>query len=335
MSSPLLIPRNRRKQGIYLSQVGNRLIAGLLFFTLSMVLAGCSFTPTGHFSQPPGIPAKAMVENVPFYAQDELQCGPASLAMALNWSGVDVKPSDLSPEVFTPGLKGSLQNSLIGSTRRHGRVAYPISGAGPLMTEISAGHPVIVLVNLAFSWYPQWHYAVVIGYDQVEKEIILHSGLTEGEVISFWAFNNIWKRGDYWGLLVLPPHRLPELAEESKWVAAVAGLEKAGQWEAAATGYATALERWNQSFIAWMGLGNSKYNLKELDSSADAFSRASQLQPENGLAYNNLANVLAEQGKLEEALTAAQRAVDLGGPFQDTFRQTLAEIKRMKKNKVE
>ena len=112
-------------------------------------------------------------------------------------------------------------------------------------------------------------------------------------------------------------------------------LEKTGQWEAAATGYATAHERWNQSFIAWMGLGNSKYNLKEFDSSADAFSRASQLQPENGLAYNNLANILAEQGKREEALTAAQRAVDLGGPFQDTFRQTLAEIKRMEKNKVE
>ncbi len=332
MFSPLLITRNRCKQGLYLSQVGNRLIAGLLFFALCVVLAGCSFTPTGHFSQPPGLPTKAMVENVPFYAQDELQCGPASLAMALNWSGVDVNPSDLTSEVFTPGLKGSLQSSLIGSTRRHGRVAYPISGAGPLLTEISAGHPVIVLVNLAFSWYPKWHYAVVIGYDQEEEEIILHSGLTDGQVMSFRTFNNIWKRGDYWGLLVLPPNRLPELAEESKWIAAVAGLENTGQWQAAATGYASALERWNKSFVAWMGLGNSKYNLKELDSSADAFSRASQLQPENGLAYNNLANVLAEQGKREEALTAAQRAVDLGGPFQDTFRQTLDEIKRMEKN---
>ena len=318
-----------------LSQVGNRLIADLLFFTLSMVLAGCSFTPTGHFSQPPGIPTRAMVENVPFYPQDELQCGPASLAMALNWSGVAVKPSDLTPEVYTPGLKGSLQNSLIGSTRRHGRVAYQISGAEPLMTEISAGHPVIVLVNLAFSWYPKWHYAVVIGYDQEEEELILHSGLTDGEVISFWTFNNIWKRGDYWGLLVLPPNRLPELAEEGKWVAAVAGLEKAGQWEAAATGYATALERWSQSFVAWMGLGNSKYNLKELDASAEAFYRAAQLQPENGLAYNNLAYVLAEQGQLQEALTAAQRAVDLGGPFQNTFRQTLDEIKRMEINEEE
>jgi hypothetical protein len=45
------------------------------------------------------------------------------------------------------------------------------------------------------------------------------------------------------------------------------------------------------------------------------------------MAFNNLAHVLAEQGRLQEALTAAQRAVDLGGPFIDTFRQTLEEVK--------
>ncbi len=320
---------------MYLSQVGNRLIAGLLFLALCVVLAGCNILPSGYLSQSPERPIKAMVKDVPFFAQDELQCGPAALAMVLNWSGVTVKPSDLSSEVYTPGLKGSLQNSLIGSARRHGRVAYPIAGIDALMTEISAGHPVIVLVNLGFYWYPQWHYAVVIGYDQEKEKVILHSGLTVGEVISFWTFNNIWKRSDYWGLLVQPPNRLPAVAEQNVWLTAVAGLEHAGQWQAAATGYATALKRWNKSFIAWMGLGNSKYNLHELDSSADAFHHATQLQPENGLAYNNLAHVLTEQGKREEALIAAQRAVDLGGPFQDTFRQTLDEIKRMKMNKEE
>lgn len=330
-----LTTHDKCKQGVPLSQVGNRLIAGLLFLALCNVLAGCSLTPPGYLSQSSGRPTKAMVEDVPFFAQDELQCGPAALAMVLNWSGVTVKPSDLSSEVYTPGLKGSLQNSLIGSARRHGRVAYPIDGIDALMSEISAGHPVIVLVNLGLSWYPQWHYAVVIGYDQEKEEVLLHSGPTAREVISFWTFNNIWKRSDYWGLLVQPPNQLPAIAEEDKWLSAVSGVENTGQWQAAATGYTTALKRWNKSFIAWMGIGNSKYNLHELDSSADAFYQATQLQPENGLAYNNLAYVLAEQGKWNEALTAAQRAVDLSGPFQETFRQTLDEIKGMETNKEE
>ena len=82
-----------------------------------------------------------------------------------------------------------------------------------------------------------------------------------------------------------------------------------------------------------MGLGNSKYKLGDLDSSADAFQQATLIQPENGMAYNNWAHVLAEQGKLDEALLAAQYAVDLSGPFQDTFRNTLNEIKGMKLNK--
>ena len=109
----------------------------------------------------------------------------------------------------------------------------------------------------------------------------------------------------------------------------MAGLESAGQWSSAVLGYTTALKRWDKSFIAWMGLGNSLYNQNKLAASADAFRRATELQPENGMAFNNLAHVLAEQGSLDEALAAARRAVGIGGPFRDTFSQTLKEIELM------
>ena len=330
MFSPLLSTHAEGQPARQLRQVGKQLFAGLLFFLLGTVMSGCSLVPSSYFSQDYGRPQKTMIEEVPFFPQDDLQCGPAALAMALNWSGVAATPSQLSSEVYTPGLKGSLQGSLIGGARRHGRVAYPIEGIEAMMTEVTAGNPVIVLVNLSFAWYPKWHYAVVIGYDQAKKKVILHSGLTAGEVLGFWTFNNIWRRGDYWGLLVLPPDRLPATATETAWLKAVAGLEKAGEWQGAASGYGVALERWDKSFIAWMGLGNSRYALRELDAAAEAFRQATQLQPKNGMAYNNWANVLAEQGQMDEALTAAQRAVELGGPFQDIFRQTLEEIKESK-----
>lgn len=330
MSSRLLKSQTSHKQEMDLRQVGNQWVADLLLLVLLLVLSGCSTAPSTYTAKRPGMPAQVMVEGVPFFAQDELQCGPAALAMALNWSGSKVTPAELSSEVYTPGLKGSLQSSLIGSARRHGRVAYPISGIDSLFTEISAGHPVIVLVNLGLSWYPQWHYAVVIGYDQVAEEVTLHSGPTAGKTTNFRTFNNIWKRGDYWGLLVLPPDRLPEVAEEREWLNAVAGLEKTGQWQAAATAYSAALERWSNSFLAWMGLGNSKYSLFDFEASADAFSQAARIQPGNGVVYNNWAYALAEQGKLNEALATAQHAVDLGGPHRDAFLKTLAEIRGMR-----
>lgn len=307
-------------------QADSHVLVGLLFFVLSLALSGCAFLSAGPLHQAPGGPVRAMVENVPFFAQEELQCGPAALAMALNWSGTAVQPSELVPEVFTPGLKGSLQSALIGASRRHGRVAYPIAGSEALLTELSAGHPVIVLVNLGLSWYPKWHYAVAIGFDQEREEIILHSGLTAEEHLSSRVFLNVWRRSDYWGLLVLPPERLPAGAGEGEWLEAVAGLEMTGQWQGAAVGYSAALKQWPNSFVAWMGLGNSRYSLHDLAGSAAAFRQATLLQPENGMPFNNLAEVLNSLGKRDEALAAAQRAVELGGPHRDDFRQTLKEI---------
>lgn len=327
MSSPSLT-RNAEDQGVSRkNRAGSHLIAGLLFFALAMTLPACSLLPSGQLPQQPESPARAMVEGVPFFAQDEWQCGPAALAMALNWSGLDLQPADLTAEVYSPGLKGSLQSALIGAARRHGRVAYPITGSEALVAEVAAGNPVIVLVNLSFFWYPKWHYAVVIGYDQHAGEVILHSGLTAREVLSARLFRNLWRRSEDWGLLVLPPERLPAGAEEGAWLAAVAGLENTGQWQAAASGYAAALQKWQASFGAWMGLGNSSYGLHDLDGAARAFAQATRLQPQSGTAFNNLAHVLAEQGRLQEALVAAERAVALGGPLIDTFRQTLDEVK--------
>jgi len=327
MFSPLLATGAKRQSQSRFLQAGSQVIAGLLYFALSLVLSGCGLMSTGPLLQTPGGPAKAMVANVPFFAQEELQCGPAALAMTLNWSGIAVQPADLTPEDFTPDLKGSLQSALIGATRRHGRVAYPIAGSEALLAEVSAGNPVIVLVNLGLSWYPKWHYAVVIGFDQEREEIILHSGLIANEHLIYRVFLNIWQRGEYWGLLVLPPDRLPATADEGLWLEAVAGLERTGQWPGAADGYGAALKRWPKSFVAWMGLGNSRYSLHDLDGSVEAFRRATLLQPENGIPFNNLAQVLNDQGKRQEALAAAQRAVDLGGPLLDDFRQTLEEIK--------
>jgi hypothetical protein len=327
MFSLLLTTVDKQQAHSCFLQADRQLFFGLLFFALLLILPGCGILSAGSLHQTPGGPVRAIVDNVPFFAQEEFQCGPAALAMTLNWSGIAVQPSDLTPEVFTPDLKGSLQSALIGATRRHGRVAYPVTGSKALLAEVSAGNPVIVLVNLGLSWYPKWHYAVVIGFDQEDGEIILHSGLIANEHLSSRVFLNIWQRSEYWGLLVLPPDRLPVGVQEADWLEAVAGLELTGQWQEAATGYNAALKRWPNNFAAWMGLGNSRFSLSDLAGSAEAFQRAAQLQPANGIPYNNLAEVLSNQGKQKEALTAAQRAVDLGGPLLDNFRQTLYNIK--------
>jgi tetratricopeptide (TPR) repeat protein len=185
---------------------------------------------------------------------------------------------------------------------------------------------VIVLQNIGLSWIPVWHYAVVIGYDFQKNTVILRSGITERKEMSFYTFEKTWARSDFWGMIVLKPTQLPAIAREKDYLAAVFGLEKSRQFQAASEGYQTALTRWPQSLIAYMGLGNSVYALGDLQSAEDAFRTAVENHPRAAGAFNNLAQVLLEQGRKREALKAAQRAVAIGGPLSEIYESTLKMI---------
>lgn len=272
------------------------------------------------------VPASVELDTVPFYPQDAYQCGPATLAMALTWSGLPITPEALKDQIYTPSRKGSLQMAMVGATRRHGKIAYEISDPESIFPEIAAGHPVIILQNLGLSWLPVWHYAVVIGYDVPQQDVILRSGTTKRKVMPYYLFQKTWDRSNYWGLMVLEPTQMPVLAKENKYLAAVLGLEKSRHFQDAIAGYQTALTRWPQSLTARMGLGNSYYYLADLKGAENAFREATEFHPQSAPPYNNLAQVLLEQGRKQEALVAAQKAVALGGPMKSESEKTLREI---------
>jgi hypothetical protein len=246
--------------------------------------------------------------------------------MALNWSGDGVTPEELSPQVYTPGRGGSLQTGLVAAARRHGRVAYPIRKLDALLMEVAAGSPVVVLQNLGFSGYSVWHYAVVIGYDLPGEEILLRSGDDPRKRMSLRLFERTWARSEHWGLLVLPPHRVPASVDPNLYLEAILGVERAQHWGAAAEAYGVAAARWPDSLGAWIGLGNSRYALGDLSGAEEAFRRAAGVHPDAAPAFNNLAHVLEEQGRREEALVAARQAVALGGLNARVYQETLRRI---------
>ncbi len=298
----------------------------MLVVILGYVTGCASFRHMEMPSLPDDLPAQHELTEVPFFPQEKYQCGPAALAMAINWSGLPLQPEDLVDEVYTPSRKGSLQVAVIAATRRHGRLAYEISDLESIFSEISEGYPIIILQNLGTSWLPVWHYAVVIGYDTERKTIILRSGTTARKIMSFGVFEKTWARSEYWGILVLQPTQLPAVVVEQNYVTAVIGLERARRYREAVSGYRTALTRWPESLSARMGLGNSYYALGELKKSEAVFRETIQLHPEEGSAYNNLAQVFMEQGHYRDALAAAKKAVSLGGPLKAVYQETLTEI---------
>lgn len=316
-SSVMAIPMAR--DGLFLG--------GLIIVWL---LSACAGAPQSRqlLAVPGALPAHAELRTTPFFPQQQYQCGPAALATVLNVAGEAIQPEQLVDEIYLPARKGSLQLEILASARRHQRLPYRIDGKlRALLTEIAAGNPVLVLQNLALSWTPQWHYAVAIGYDLAQGEIILRSGNEARHRIALDTFEHTWARGSYWGIVVMPLDTLPATVTAERYLRAVVALENTRQWRAAYQAYGTALRRWPKQLIALMGQGNSAYALHDLDAASAAFRRAVEYHPDAAAAHNNLAQVLLEQGKLAEAETHAQRAVALGGPQQASYGATLADIR--------
>lgn len=271
------------------------------------------------------IPRQVELTNVPFYPQQARYCGPAALAMVLAWSGLSVTQEEIAEQTYSPGREGTLRSDVLGAARRNGRLAAQVTSMDAILREVAAGHPVLVFQNLALSWFPQWHFAVVIGYDLEAGEIILHSGENPRRVTKLATFARTWQRGDQWALVVLPPDQMPVSADLPEILQAAAGLERADQPAAAASTYANALARWPASLAAGMGLGNARYAMQDFDGAGAAFHAATVSHPDDPAPWNNLAYARARQGRLDAAIEAAQEAV-LRGRGNPAYSNTLREI---------
>jgi len=299
----------------------------LLAAVFALAAGACSTPQTDYLRQHPGaVPQRGAVAEPVFFAQRTKECGPAALAMVLAQSGVPVSRDDLVDEVYNPGREGSLTPAILAAARRHARIAYPVRDLTGLLGAVSRGRPVLVLQNLALAWFPQWHYAVVVGYDLGQGTVTLHSGTTRFLSMPLETFEHTWARGGNWALLTLRPGEFPEPVDEKLYVKAIAGVERAGHARVAADAYRAAVARWPDNLIALMGLGNALYKLGDYRAAADAFRTASQRHPRDAAAFNNLAYVLAGLGELDEAEKAARTAIARGGGNVATYRDTLRGI---------
>jgi tetratricopeptide (TPR) repeat protein len=275
------------------------------------------------------LPQQAELSEVPFYPQETHQCGPASLAMVLDSGGAKVTPQELTSQVYLPGREGSLQVEMLAAARRNGMLAYELAPKlDDVLAEVASGTPVVVLQNLALSWYPIWHYAVVVGYDLPRGEIVLRSGLERRQVLPLTTFEHTWERAGYWAMLALPPGAVPRTATEAGYMSAAVALEMTGQPKSAEAAYESALRRWPDNLTARIGMGNTAYALGDITRAENAYRQAALDHPDSQIAYNNLAQTLADQKRYAEALAAANQAVSLGGPEQPAAQDTLEQIKK-------
>ncbi|WP_285275445.1 PA2778 family cysteine peptidase [Halopseudomonas bauzanensis] len=247
-------------------------------------------------------PTRVMLDEVPFHAQDAYQCGPASLAMVLNHRKIAATPDELKDRVYLPERNGTLQVEMISAARDRDLLVYPLEKQlEAILSELNAGNPVLVMQNLAFDWYPQWHYAVVIGYDLSAEEMIVHSGLNAAQREPFQVFMRTWDRADRWARVMLPPGELPATANPLTYLKAASDLEQTGRLDSALRSYQTAAAEWPEQPAARLGLGNTYWALDERRTALDHFQRLVNDFPNFQPGWNNLATGLETLGCTTQA----------------------------------
>jgi len=258
---------------------------------------------------PSDLPARVEWAQVPFFPQDINQCGPAALATALGAVGVPIAPEVLGTAVFVPAREGSLQIEMLAAPRRHGHIATRIRpDLISLLREVAAGQAPVVLLNLGLSIQPLWHYAVVVGYDLPAGQILLRSGTVKREVMPLSTFEHTWARSSQWAFVVLPPDRLPAQADEAAVTEARVAFERVAPAPQAAQAYRTALQRWPDSLLLGLGLGNALYAAGALADAEAAYAQVAQ-RHDSAPAWHNLARVRLERRDLSGARTAADAAM--------------------------
>ena len=276
--------------------------------------------------------ARLELEAVPFFAQTEYQCGPAALATILAAAGASVTPEALADAVYIAGLRGSLQPELLGATRRQGFIPYVLEPRpAALFAELAANRPVLVLQNLGFKRAPVWHYAVVVGVDPSADRVILRSGTERRRTERTQRFLRSWQRGENWAFVALPPGSVPATATAARYVRAVSGAETLLSPPAADAAYRTALERWPQDELVLFAAATRKNDEGDLTAATALYRDLLVLSPEHAAARNNLANVLAERGCLDQALAEARTAfalVSSGDALYGAISDTVADIER-------
>ena len=306
-------------------------LRGIVALSAAALIAGCAHhaSPLPDAVDRLGAQARVELADVPFFPQQDYQCGPAALAAALRYSGSTVTPEDLAPQVYLPGKEGSLPIEMTAAVRRHDRIAYTVQPELlALLAELQAGHPVVVFQNLGLASLPVWHFAVLIGYSKQDDDVVLRSGRDERRTMSAHEFLRTWELGGRWALVVLRPGQLPGTDDPDGYLRAIAATEAVRGASGLADAYLAAVRRWPDNTVARFGYANALQASGQVRDAIEQYRTLIAQHPGQVAALNNLADALNRQGCRAEALAVIDRALAEGGtgPLREVLEQTRREI---------
>jgi len=277
----------------------------------------------------PAGPAAQVIPNVPLQKWGVESCGAGSLSTVLQHYG-DTTSLQTWDDTLPKTRGGVLSIDMLIAARKHGFDAQLVTGTPDVVeSELAAGRPVILMlrvVDTIGSKFDFFHYIVVDGLDRDRGLIRTQWGDQQGRWTTFAKLEKPWAGGGHAAILI---HPRDEMTDQLR---AAVVLEEKGDYAAAAKSYRDLLSRHPDSALLWTNLGNADMQLGKRAEAEIDFRKALDADPAARDAMNNLAWLLYQQKRLDEAETFARKAASLHGPDSYLVLDTLARVLAAKGN---
>jgi Tetratricopeptide repeat/Peptidase C39 family len=300
-------------------------LQGRAWNTLALVLPLLLFNACVYWtpmSRRPSTQA-AVIPDVPMQKWDIKSCGAGSLSAVLQHHG-DTTTMD-EWQASLPKTRGGVMSiDLVLAARQKGFDAELVTGNAALVeAEVRDGRPVILMLQVI--QYPGksldfFHYIVIDGYDPRKNLFRTQFGDGKARWAPMSRMAGAWNKTKNATIVIRP--RDPNTAA----IRTAVRLEEEGKYALAAHTYREILQRDPKSVLAWTNLGNAEMRAGRRVAAEEAFRKALELEPDAADTLNNLAWLLYEDKRIDEAEPLARKAVITKAPDPWMRLDTLARI---------
>lgn len=313
LNMPVSIPAQAR------GRLARATIAGVLASTI-----GCATSPAREFAvaarRDPE--AAAWVRGVPYWRAQEPTGLSAAVGMALARWGRGPARGVCGAEV-QGGSPESWLRAVEREFARRGLWAHVSQGdVDDLRARLRAGVPVIV----ALSEEGGRRFVLVTGCDDRSRRLLCHDGNARPRVMGLDDFEGRWRAAGKWQMVICPPEAATWPLSLGERFGRARHYSARRHYEQAVRDLEAACQMAPRASAPLVEYGNVRRAMGQPDEAEQLYREALRLNPADATARNNLAYLLAEEGRgLLESEELARAAV-LQEPGNPAFLDTLGFV---------
>lgn len=267
--------------------------------------------------------AAKVIPNVPMQVWDIKSCGAGSLSSVLQHYGDPTTMQEWDAKLQkTRG--GVMSIDMVLAAREKGFDSRLVTGDRMMIErELLDGRPLILMLQVIQTpgrAYDFFHYVVLDGIDTKRNLMRTQFGDGKARWVKYKRIDLAWRNAGYAAIVIRPRDPVTDL------IRTAVRMEEQEQFDDAAREYRRILETHPGSVLAWTNLGNVETRRSNPRAAEEAFRKAIELDMIAADALNNLAWLLYEQRRLDEAEMLAKRAVEAPAPDVWMRLDTLARI---------